>query len=270
MSFDQVQVPRSALTLMASGGNSMVYEVLDHKVNGQDIVIKCSKDVEAMRHEYRTMLRLRHLPTIVAPLGYAEHSNWAALSMAHGGNTLLDALPLLKDSAEVRSIVLQVQTAVAQLHNMGVAHLDIKPDNFVVNYLGIVRVIDLGFAVHVPCHLRDTHKQVFFCGTRSYCAPEILSKTSASPFMADLWSLGVTLFAVATRALPFCEASGKDVRFDMFERKCSKLPPMACIRTVYRRTYDTIGTDTELEKIIDNLLLIDPNRRTHIILQQIA
>lgn len=241
-----------------------------YKVKDRDVVIKCSQDVEGTRREYETMLRLGGLSTIVAPLGFEELSGWAALSMEHGGSTLLDGVQSMRDLSEIRSVVLQVQTAVAQLHAVGVAHLDVKLENFVINHIGRVRIIDFGFALYVPSHLRDTFKDVFHRGTVAYCAPEVLSKALADPFQADLWSLGVTIFAVATGRLPFCEASIRDVRFELFNRKRSKLAPMDCIRAVYQQTYDQIGSGTQLEVAINNLLLAEPGRRKNVLLEQIA
>jgi 5'-AMP-activated protein kinase, catalytic alpha subunit len=42
----------------------------------------------------------------------------------------------------------QIMRAVNYCHSSGVYHLDIKPDNILMNAEGIVKLIDFGFAQH--------------------------------------------------------------------------------------------------------------------------
>jgi serine/threonine protein kinase len=52
------------------------------------------------------------------------------------------------------------------MHEMGVAHRDLKTENIILGTNGVVKLIDFGFAT---CASRtDTH-----CGTPNYMAPEL-------------------------------------------------------------------------------------------------
>ncbi len=50
-----------------------------------------------------------------------------------------------------------------------------------------------------------------YCGTPLYRAPEIAATTPYNPFIADVWSLGVVLFAMVNNSLPFLLNNGTKV-----------------------------------------------------------
>merc|ERR1712159_519196 len=52
-----------------------------------------------------------------------------------------------------------------------------------------------------------------WCGSKSYCAPEIMARLGYDGFCADLWSLAIMLFAMCSGFFPVVEASQRDWRF---------------------------------------------------------
>ncbi|CAJ1398499.1 unnamed protein product [Effrenium voratum] len=100
-----------------------------------------------------------------------------------------------------RSYYRQVVDGVNYCHDQLVAHRDLKLENLLLDRSReCVKIIDFGFAAHVPS--RDT-KLKAFCGTPSYMAPEIIRGEGYSGFAADVWALGVVLFALLLGTLPF-------------------------------------------------------------------
>ncbi|ENN78294.1 testis-specific serine/threonine-protein kinase 3 [Dendroctonus ponderosae] len=93
--------------------------------------------------------------------------------------------------------------AVAYLHDLDIAHRDIKCENIFLMANKQVKLGDFGFArmctdaygKHV---LSDT-----FCGSAAYAAPEILKGISYDPKMYDMWSLGCVLYIMVSASMPF-------------------------------------------------------------------
>ena len=98
---------------------------------------------------------------------------------------------------EAGRIFNQILSALIYLKSNGVSHRDIKPENVLFDENWNVKLIDFGFS----CQADKFRKTVL--GTPSYTPPEIVRKVSYDPELADVWSLGVTLYAMLTATLPF-------------------------------------------------------------------
>ena len=99
-----------------------------------------------------------------------------------------------------RGYMRQIMAGLAYLHSKHVAHMDIKPDNILLDSSHTCYLSDFGTselfaqkddAVHV------------FRGTPSFAAPEALASAHYDPFRADMWALGVTFYAMLYGHLPF-------------------------------------------------------------------
>eukprot|EP00954_Amorphochlora_amoebiformis_P011366 889646-Amorphochlora_amoeboformis.AAC.1 len=102
---------------------------------------------------------------------------------------------------QASKILGQLFDAVNYMHKHGVVHCDLKPDNFLFkdpSENSIIKIIDFGMAKHVEPN-EYYHRQ---CGTFYYKAPEILFEAGYNT-PADMWSMGVIMFAVLYGTLPF-------------------------------------------------------------------
>ena len=94
-------------------------------------------------------------------------------------------------------------------------HRDIKLENILLDETKtVVKMIDFGFSTCIP-HER---KVKIFCGTPSYMAPEIVSKIEYSGPPADIWALGVLLFALLCGKFPFKGQNDKE----LYSHICTK------------------------------------------------
>jgi tetratricopeptide (TPR) repeat protein len=103
--------------------------------------------------------------------------------------------------ALVRELGRQAAAGLAAIHECGVIHRDLKPANMLVTPEDRVRIMDLGVAKLVAASI-DLTRDGFFSGSLLYAAPEALQGESVGP-AADLYSLGVVLYELATGVNPF-------------------------------------------------------------------
>ena len=89
--------------------------------------------------------------------------------------------------------------SIKALHDQNICHGDIKPSNFLIDKYNRVKVCDFGMSQMCS---RDNLSQ-FYRGTMMYLAPEIIAKQPYDPLKADIWSIGITLYCIATGTYPF-------------------------------------------------------------------
>jgi serine/threonine-protein kinase len=153
-------------------------------------------------------LDLGALPT-GQPYAILEYLNGETLQQR-----LENAKPL-KLSAVV-AIIRQAASALAEAHQLGIIHRDIKPGNIFVcevetGVTGVLaKVIDFGVAkLTGPSRGDDTASSQHgaFVGTTLYCAPEQITGDEVTT-AADVYALGATLFELLTGRPPF---TGDDI-----------------------------------------------------------
>jgi mitogen-activated protein kinase kinase 5 len=96
-------------------------------------------------------------------------------------------------------ISLCVVEGMLYMWDLKILHRDIKPYNILVNTAGEVKLCDFGVSTQLEKSIAITH-----LGTCYYMAPERL-KGDAYGNPAEVWSLGITLFELATGKFPFAK-----------------------------------------------------------------
>jgi len=112
---------------------------------------------------------------------------------------------------------------MAHAHDRGIVHRDLKPAN-ILRVDGRVKIMDFGIARQMDA---DTLTSTYaFLGTPLYAAPEAQLKTRIGP-EADLYSLGVLLFEMASGKPPF----QGETPFEILDRhRKEDLPDLAALR----------------------------------------
>ena len=102
----------------------------------------------------------------------------------------------------------QIASALDHAHSQGVLHRDLKSSNVRLAASGQVKVLDFGLAISFkesalegPTLTRITDSTAV-SGTLAYLAPELLAGEPAD-VRADIWSLGVLLYEMASGTHPF-------------------------------------------------------------------
>ena len=106
------------------------------------------------------------------------------------------------DEVEASRLFGQMMAAVDSCHRQLVIHRDLKPENVLLDSNGDIKVIDFGLGTLL--NYADEVLTVA-CGSPHYAAPEMLLGGGYLGQRADMWSLGVCLYAMVCGCLPFDE-----------------------------------------------------------------
>jgi eukaryotic-like serine/threonine-protein kinase len=196
---------------IGSGGAAVVWLAHD-RVEDRSVAVKefrafSGPDDETTRHRIRREAhaadRLYGHPHVVAvhDLLWQDGHPWIVMEYV-AGESLQDLIGRegrISPGLAAR-IGVQVLDALHSAHQVGVLHRDVKPSNVLLGEDGAAKLTDFGIArIHGDLSLTVTGEVV---GSPGYIAPERVQGFDATP-AADLWSLGVMLYAAVEGRMPF-------------------------------------------------------------------
>lgn len=185
--------------------------------DGHAVVVKglveeypTSTEIAALRHEFSLLNRLRNAP-VARPLGLFRRGNGVVLVLEKVPGQSLDRILQAERPEPLRfcQLSLWATRALEAIHAEGVVHRDIKPSHFFVDEAaGRALIIDFSLATELSREHHAPMQAGRLLGTLAYISPEQTGRLNRSvDRRADLYSLGVTLYELATGKLPF---SGDD------------------------------------------------------------
>jgi serine/threonine protein kinase len=212
--------PYEILGRLGGGGMGLVFRAWDERLH-REVAIKLLHDdytMAGMRERFlqeaRAASALNH-PNIctVFDIGEQDHNPYLVMELLEG-ETVKDriahgALP----AEEIVCYGIEIADALAVAHAKGIVHRDIKPANiFLVtmpNGRSQAKVLDFGLAKIELEHRGGWESRRLdltlagsTVGTLSYMSPE-QARGESLDIRSDLFSLGIVLYEMATRQVPF-------------------------------------------------------------------
>ena len=237
--------------LLGRGGMGSVYLARD-PVIGRSVAIKLisqglddPRARERLTREAKAAGHLHH-PHIVTIFDVGEHDGQLFIAMEYvRGESLAAALrkrtPMTM--GQRMSLVEQACAALAYAHRAGTVHLDIKPDNLMIDEEGRLKILDFGIATVSG----DESTRTSGSGTLRYMSPEQLTGGSLD-HRSDVFALGCVLYEIVS-SVPAFDGSVKDVVARVLAGDPVPLESAAP------------GVDRELSSLVARMLAREPERR---------
>jgi Tol biopolymer transport system component len=259
---------------LGAGGMGVVYLAEDTRL-GRKVALKTlpaelTSDPDRLRRfeqEARAASSLNH-PNILTifDIGEVDGAHFIAAEFIEG-ETLRERLGRGRmELAEALDVAVQVASALAAAHQVGIIHRDVKPENVMLRTDGYAKVVDFGLAKleggvgpgsQVPTRAKVETSPGTVMGTATYMSPEQV-RALALDARTDVFSLGATLHEMITGRPPFDGASTADV---MAAILTAEPPPIARERP---------EAPAELQRIVGRALRKDREERYQIIKEMLV
>jgi protein kinase-like protein len=240
------------------GGAATVYLArqtdLERCVALKELSALSASDPSAARRfvrESRLAASLNH-PNIVTVHDFFEDHGTPYIAMEYLERGSLR--PLMQDLAfaQIAGVLEGLLAGLANAHDRGVVHRDVKPENLLITNDGRVKIADFGIAKATGRAQSATALTAHgtTIGTPSYMAPEQALAEPVGPW-TDLYAAGIIAFELLAGRLPF-DTTGPPMAILL--QHVNADPPLL-------RSVDP-SADPRLSEWIDRLLVKEPGERT--------
>ena len=200
---------------IGSGTFGEVWVAID-KATDIEVAIKVyvsmdEKGREEFKKEFQISFELNHTNLLHANyLGVNSEDKRPYLVMPFCPEGSVSRFSGEMSEADLWRFIRDVASGLAYLHSKQppIIHQDIKPDNILIVKNGDFVITDFGISKQLRATLRKSATSLNSAGAISYMGPERFSKQYQAVKASDIWSLGVSIFELATNELPFCGMGG--------------------------------------------------------------
>ena len=207
--------PFQLLKLIRSGTTTQVWEAIrtgeSERIALKVLMADFRKDkseIQQLKHEANVGAELDH-PNVIRIFGYHEDQGYPLVSMQlyNEKNLKLQMRERRDDMMpRISPIIRKCALGLQHMHEKGWVHCDVKPDNFLADVHGSVKLID--FSIGVKEKKKGGIGGLFggrpksVRGTRSYMAPEQIRRKHPDR-RADVYGLGCVIFELLAGKTPF-------------------------------------------------------------------
>lgn len=163
----------------------------------------------------RSVLSILNNPFIVnINFAFQDKKNlYLGMDLKSGGDLRFHMIQRKFSESEAKFIIFCVLIALEYLHNSGVIHKDVKPENIVFDLKGYAFLTDFGAST-----IFHTENSGETSGTPGYMAPEVICRQNHS-FVSDFFALGVILYEFMFQKRPYRAKDRKGMRDVILEKQ---------------------------------------------------
>lgn len=245
------------LSVLGRGGMGSVYQVLDRELD-EEVALKVltpeafaegTQAVQTLKQEIRLARKITH-PNVVRTHDLGEADGFRFLTMEYAPGTTLRELLDRRGAVALApglQIAKQLCRGLIAIHEAGIIHRDIKPQNIMVLPNGVVKVMDFGIA-RTADGTDPSTLDGQTVGTPHYMSPEQAMGRDLD-VRSDIYAVGVVLYELFTGQRPFL---GKEAAEVMHKHVSAEPPRPSSLRP---------DLPDYLEKLILACLAKRPDRR---------
>jgi len=129
------------------------------------------------------------------------------------GQTLKDFIST--NNCDIKSLIeiaSKISQTLGEIHLQNIIHKDINSNNILINEKHEIKIIDFGLATKYTLKTQSLSNPEHLEGTLAYISPEQTGRMNRSvDYRSDLYSLGIVLYEMFTKQLPFTEKDNMEL-----------------------------------------------------------
>src|SRR5438067_8773024 len=226
----KIRIPGiKVLRLIGEGGMARVY-LASRESDDEPLVVKLlRREVLANKtalarfmEEYSLVERIqsRHVARIYDH-GQSEEHAYLVMEFFEGGDLNKRLAGKALDPLEALRVFRELMFALGDIHEKGILHRDLKPQNLMFREDGTLAILDFGIAKHIDAIDRTREGEVL--GTPRYMSPEQV-QGRALDLRTDIYSAGVLLYQMLTGQHLFEVETAMEVALHHINTMPSSLP----------------------------------------------
>ncbi|MBI5116267.1 serine/threonine protein kinase [Candidatus Poribacteria bacterium] len=224
------------LAEIGRGGMGIVYKALDEK---EDLLVAVKvlpvdflsdrRKAQYLDHEFKIALELRH-PNIIRFIrlikiqlpGDKAKRGFLVMELVDGWNMRRHIQEQDLTMFQAVDLTLAVCTGLEFIHQHGIVHGDMKPENILISPSNAIKIADFGLSqegTSFSLFSRDRLR-----GTKRYMAPEQLTRKKVD-VRTDIYSLGVSCYELFTGQSPYTGKTAEEITREVVDRRIKPPPP---------------------------------------------